>query len=138
MKKDKEAAEEQRLKAVERLGQTTKRQVEANGKEMTAKKSRRSGSETLEYLRDKFQSESQYKKQELALRVKEQESRDAQQKIMVEQQRQMQQQQNELLKIMQKQQAKQEEQIQNFQMLFLQQQQQQSQILMSLLDKKNT
>lgn len=107
-------------------------------KEMTPKKSRRSGSETLEYLRDKFQSESQYKKQELALRVKEQESRDAQQKIMVEQQRQMQQQQNELLKIMQKQQAKQEEQIQNFQMVFLQQQQQQSQILMSLLDKKNT
>jgi len=124
---------------MERLGQTTKRQVEADGKEMTPKKSRRSGSETLEYLRDKFQSESQYKKQELALRVKEQESRDAQQKIMVEQQRQMQQQQNELLKIMQKQQAKQEEQIQNFQMLFLQQQQQQqSQILMSLLDKKNT
>ena len=39
---------------------------------------------------------------------------------------------------MQKQQAKQEEQIQNFQMVFLQQQQQQSQILMSLLDKKNT
>ena len=138
VKKDKEAAEEQRLKAMERLGQTTKRQVEADGKEMTPKKSRRSGSETLEYLRDKFQSESQYKKQELALRVKEQESRDAQQKIMVEQQRQMQQQQNELLKIMQKQQAKQEEQIQNFQMVFLQQQQQQSQILMSLLDKKNT
>ena len=45
---------------------------------MTPKKSRRSGSETLEYLRDEFQSESQYKKQELALRVKEQESRDAQ------------------------------------------------------------
>ena len=80
MKKDKEAAEEQRLKAVERLGQTTKRQVEADGKEMTPKKSRRSASETLEYLRDKFQSESQYKKQELALRVlvKEQKSRDAQ------------------------------------------------------------
>ena len=74
VKKDKEAAEEQRLKAVERLGQTTKRQMEADGKGMTPKKSRRSGSETLEYLRDKFQSESQYKKQELALRVKEQES----------------------------------------------------------------
>ena len=67
--------------------------------------------------------------------LKEQESRDAQQKIMVEQQRQMQQQQNELLKIMQKQQAKQEGQIQSFQMLFLQQQQ--SQILMSLLDKRH-
>ena len=104
---------------------------------MTPKKGRRSGSETLEYLGDKFQPKSQYKKQELTLRVKEQESRDAQQKIMVEQQRQMQQQQNELLKIMQKQQAKQEEQIQSFQMLFLQQQQQQSQI-MSLLDKKTT
>ena len=87
VKKDKEAEEEQRLKAMERLGQTTKRQVEADGKEMTPTKSRRSGSETLEYLRDKFQSESQYKEQELALRVKGQESRDAQQKIMVEQQR---------------------------------------------------
>ena len=52
--------------------------MEADGKEMTPKKSRRSGSETLEYLRDEFQSESQYKKQELALRVKEQESRDTQ------------------------------------------------------------
>ncbi|XP_068704696.1 putative uncharacterized protein DDB_G0274435 [Montipora foliosa] len=140
VKKDKEAAEEQRLKAVERLGQTTKRQVEADGKEMKPKKGR-SGSETLGYLRDKFQSESQYKKEKLALRVKEQESRDAQQKIMVELQRQMKQQQNELLNIMQKQQAKQEEQIQSFQMLFLQQQQQQqqqSQVLMSVLDKKNT
>lgn len=57
VKKDKEAAEEQRRKAMERLGQTTKRHVEADGKEMTPKKSRRSGSETLEYLRDKFQSE---------------------------------------------------------------------------------
>ena len=78
VKKDKEGAEEQRLKAVERLDQTTKRQVEAGGKEMTPKKSRRSASETLEYLRNKFQSDSQYKKQELALRVKEQKSRDAQ------------------------------------------------------------
>ena len=86
---------------MERLGQTTKRQLEANGQEMTPKKGRRSGSETLEYLGDKFQPKSQYKKQELTLRVKEQESRDAQQKLMVEQQRQMQQQQNELLKIMQ-------------------------------------
>ena len=61
VKKDKEAAEEQRLKAVERLGQTTKRQAEADGKEMKPKES----SETLEHLRDKFQSENQYKKEEL-------------------------------------------------------------------------
>ena len=43
VKKDKEAAEEQRLKAVERLGQTTKRQVEADGKDVKPKKSRNFG-----------------------------------------------------------------------------------------------
>ena len=141
VKKDKAAAEEQRLKAVERLGQTAKRKAESGGKEVKPKKGRRSGSETLEYLRDKFESESQYRKEELSLRAKEQESRDAQQKIMVEQQRMMQQKQSELLKIMQTQQMKQDEQIQSFQMMFLQQQQQQSKIMMSLLDsatKKNT
>ena len=138
VKKNKAAEEEQRLKAVERLGQTAKRQAESGGKEVKPKKGRRSGSETLEYLRDKFESESQYRKEELSLRAKEQESIDAQQKIMVEQQRMMQQQQSELLKIMQTQQMKQD---QSFQMMFLQQQQQQSKVMMTLLDsatKKNT
>ena len=50
MKKNKAAEEEQRLKAVERLGQTAKRQAESGGKEVKPKKGRRSGSETLEYL----------------------------------------------------------------------------------------
>ena len=58
MKKNKAAAEEQRLKAVEWLGQTAKRQAESGGKEVKPKKGRRSGSETLEYLRDQFESES--------------------------------------------------------------------------------
>lgn len=122
MKKDKAAADEQKLNAVEQLGQTAKRQAESDGKEVKPKKGKRSGGETLEFLRDKFESESQYRKQELSLRAKEQESGDVQQKIMVELQRVMQQ-QSEFLKTMQTQQMKQDEQIQSFQIMFLQQQQ---------------
>ena len=129
-KKYKTEAEEQRLKAVERLGETAKRQADTDGKEIKPKKARRSGSETLVYLRDKFEHESEYKKEEVALRVKKLESKDAQQKMMAEQQKLIQQQQHDMLQMMQKQQAKQDEQIQSFQMMFLQQQQQQSKILM--------
>ena len=135
-------AEEQRLKAVERLGETAKRQADTDGKEIKPNKARTSGSETLVYLRDKFEHESEYKKEELALRVKELENKDAQQKMMADQQKLIQQQQHDMLQMMQKQQAKQDEQIQSFQMMFLQQQQQQSKILMSLLEsatsKKNS
>ena len=97
-KKDKAEAEKQRLKAVERLGETAKRQADTDGKEIKPKKAR-SGSENLVYLRDKFE----YKKEELALRVKELESKDAQQKMMAEQQRLIQQQQHDMLQMMQKQ-----------------------------------
>ena len=110
-------------------------------RKLKLKKARRSGSETLVYLRDKFEHESEYKKEELALRVKELENKDAQQKMMADQQKLIQQQQHDMLQMMQKQQAKQDEQIQSFQMMFLQQQQQQSKIL-SLLEsatsKKNS
>ena len=140
-KKDKAEAEEQRLKAVERLGETAKRQADTDGKEIKPKKAR-SGSETLVYLRDKFEHESEYKKEELALRVKELENKDALQKMMADQQKLIQQQQHDMLQMMQKQQAKQDEQIQSFQMMFLQQQQQQSKIWMALLEsatsKKNS
>ena len=55
--------------------------------------------------------ESEYKKEELALRVKELENKDAQQKMMADQQKLIQQQQHDMLQMMQKQQAKQDEQI---------------------------
>lgn len=132
---DKASAEESRLKAMERLGQTKKRNADASCDEITKPKSRRSTTEAVQILKEKFENEKEFRKEEMELKKKEQENKAAQHHMLMDQQRQNQQQYQDVLKIMAEQQQRQEQQLQNFQMLFLQQQQQQSQILMGLLEK---
>ena len=132
---DKASAEETRIKAMERLGQTKKRNADASCNEVTKPKSRRSITEAVQILKEKFENEKEIRKEEMALKVKGQENKAAQYQVLMEQQKQNQQQYQDVLKIMTEQQQRQEQQLQNFQMLFLQQQQQQSQILMGLLEK---
>ena len=103
-KEEKAAAEEHRQSAMERLGQTKRRNAGSETDGAQAKKSRRSSSDVVEYLREKYQRESDQRKEEMELRKMEQQAS-------VE----LQQQQNDMMR------------------LFMQQQQQQTQILLSLL-----
>lgn len=132
---DKNSAEESRLKAMERLGQTKKRNADASSDQVTPQKSRKSTTEAVQVLKEKFAHEKEIRKEEMEMKRKEQENKAAEQQMLMDQQRHSQQQYQDVLKIMTEQQQRQEQQMQNFQMLFLQQQQQQSQILMGLLER---
>ena len=131
---DKASAEESRLKALEPLGQTKRRNADSCD-EAIKTKSRRSTTEAVQILKEKFENEKEFRKEEMELKKKEQENKAAQHQMLIDQQRQNQQQYQDVMKMMAEQQQRQEQQLQNFQMLFLQQQQQQSQMLMSLLEK---
>lgn len=106
---DRRTAEDIRKKAMETMGKTEKRKME-EGNCGKAKKSRRNGSETLEYLRETVTEEFEWKKQE-------KESRDLMFKTMIEQQQQ------------------QQKQVQEMQSMMLMQQQAQTQALMGLIEK---
>ena len=106
-KEEKAAAEEHRQSAMERLGQTNKRKGEGETNGFQAKKSRRSFSDVVEYLREKHEHEIDQRKEELELRKLEQQAS-------VE----LQKQHHDMMR------------------LFMQQQQQQTQVLLSLLAQK--
>ena len=105
-KEEKAAAEEHRKSAMERLGQTKKRNAEGENAGTQAKKSKRSSSDVVQYLKEKNERESDQRIEELELRKKEQQAS-------VE----LQKQQHDMMK------------------LFVKQQQQQTQMLLSLLAK---
>ena len=71
MEGDRMKAEEMRRTAMETLGKTQKRKSEEG--QSKSKKSRRSGSETVEFLKLKAEQDMDIKKQELDLRKQEQE-----------------------------------------------------------------
>ncbi|XP_044179772.1 capping protein inhibiting regulator of actin dynamics-like [Acropora millepora] len=106
-KEEKTAAEEHRKAAMERLSQTKKRNAEGETSGVHAKKSRRSSSDVVEYLKQKQELESDHRKEEMQLRREELEAS-------VEQQRH----QNDMMK------------------KFMEQQHQQTQMLLSLLVQK--
>ena len=106
-KEEKAAAEEHRQSAMECLAQTKRRNADSETDRAQAKKSRRSSSDVVEYLREKYERESDQRKEEMELRKMEQQAS-------VE----LRKQQNDMMK------------------LFMQQQQQQTQILLSLLSQK--
>ena len=119
---DKASAEEMRLQAMEKLGESKKRR-EATGVTATGqkqKKARRSGSETLEFMREKLEKDMKMKQEERAERRSEQQK-------MVEQQ-------NSMLQQMQLQQQMQR-QMQDMVTAFMQQSQQQSQTMLAVVDK---
>ena len=60
---DKASAEESRLKAMERLGQTKKRSADTSCDEVTKRKSRRSTTEAVQILKEKFENEREIRKE---------------------------------------------------------------------------
>lgn len=115
-KLDNAKAVEMRNRALESLGKTQKRQ--RNEDEENAKpkqKSRRSGGDTIAYLREKKQRVEVEGKREDQSRKQHQ----------------------DMMKILLEQTKQQQEQMQSFQQMFTSMQQQQSQIIMKLLERKN-
>ena len=119
---DKANAEEMRLQAMEKLGESKKRR-EATGVTPTSQnqeKARRSGSETLEFMSEKLEKDMNMKQEERA------ERRSEQQKIT--------EQQTSMLQQMQLQQQMQRQQMQDMVTAFMQQSQQQSQTMLAIVD----
>ena len=120
---DKANAEEMRLQAMEKLGESKKRK-EASG--LTAgdqkkKKARRSGSDTLDFMREKMEKDMTMKQEEMAQR------RSEQQKML--------EQQNNVLQQMQLQQVNQRQQMQDMLSAFMQHSQLKSQTMLAIVEK---
>ena len=111
-----------RKMAMEKLGETQKRAVEEGEQDCLNKKKRRSGNDTIEYLREKSESDKLLKEEELSLRCKQQELEDKKLTSFLDQQKSM-------MQLMQEQQ--QQVQTNNIQVMMMQQ----SQAFMTLLDK---
>ena len=77
---DKEAAEAIRKKAMERMNRNASGDSISNG----AKKSRRSGGEMVEFLKEKAKSEQSIRQEEMEIRKKEQETMAKQQELQIE------------------------------------------------------
>lgn len=120
---DKATGEEMRERAMERLAQTKKR----NGKDEPRKK-RQKSNETLDYLREASERESQLKQDELEMKRKQEEATMTTQQALLTQLRDQQQLQ------MQQQQQQQQQFMQMMQMM-LNSQQAQSQAIIKLLKK---
>ncbi|CAH3163570.1 unnamed protein product, partial [Porites lobata] len=88
---DKASAKESRLKALERLGQTKKRNADSCD-EVIKPKSRRSTTEAVQILKEKFENEKEFQKEEMELKKKEQENKAAQHQMLIDQHTQNQQQ----------------------------------------------
>ena len=74
-KNDKASAEESRLKAMERLGQTRKRNAHTSCYGVTKPKRRGSTTKAVQILKEKFKSRKEIRKEEIELKKKEQENK---------------------------------------------------------------
>ncbi|XP_068760968.1 uncharacterized protein [Montipora capricornis] len=119
---DRRKAEDMQEKAMETMGKTQKRKSEEGSSK--ARKSRRSGSEAVEYLKERAAEDLKLKSQEIELKKQEKEQLQA-----------LQTQQTQMFKSMLDQQQTQQKQVQDMQNLFLIQQQTQSQALMGIIEK---
>lgn len=122
---DRAKAEEVRKRAMERVGQTKRRQSE-DGEECSIKR-RRSGDDTIAFLRERSQINRELKEKELELKKQE----------MEEQGRRAQQSQSQIIEMMQMM-RQQQAQMQATQTMLLQQQQQQGQALLAVIEKLST
>ena len=120
---DGEKAENIRKTAMERVGQTKKRQEEGE-ETVSTKRKRRSGDETIEYLREKSETERKVREQEIELKK-------AQVALQQQQAAQSQAQMQEMMMVIQQQQ----QQSQNMTALLVQQQQQFMSVMKSFLKK---
>ena len=134
--RERKVAEEVRAQALERVGQTRKRQgVEA--KEDKPVK-RRSGGETIEYLKERSQQQMKLREEELKIQREAQEANaKAQQAFTAQLLQEQQQQQQNMFAALQKEQQQQWQQQQQMQasIMLQQQQQQQSQAMMAILQE---
>ncbi len=69
------------MKATERLGHTKKRNTDASSDQVTPPKSRKSPTEALQILKEKYENEKKIRKEEMEMKKKEQENRAAEQQM---------------------------------------------------------
>ncbi|PFX27298.1 hypothetical protein AWC38_SpisGene8000 [Stylophora pistillata] len=132
---DRAKAEDVRLKAMEKLSDTKKRDSSADESDDKPKRRRRSGGDAIDYLAERAKASDQLKAEDLKMRKEHQILEREKMEVLREQQMQMQQQQADMLKVMQQQHQQSQQQLLNSQMMMMQQQQQHSTALMALLDK---
>lgn len=120
---EKEAAQDMRQAAMETFQETKKRKNADDGE--SKKKSRASGSETVQFLREKMKDEYEMRQKELELKRLDQEKQAEQQKQALEQN-------NNMMQLLQ--QSMQQGQ-QQMQLTFMQNQQAQSQAFLSIIEK---
>lgn len=118
---DRENAENIRKKAMERLGQTQKRKSEEDENEVKKRKKRSSGSDTLNFLREKNEQVQEMQKQELELK---------RQQLEVESKKQ-----DNFMQMMLNQQEQQQKQMQDFQAMMGIQAKQQNDLMLALVSK---
>ena len=113
-----------RKTAMESMAETKKRSVESEEGDTSVKRKRRSGSDAVEYLRERAEKEIKIREEELVLKKQKQDQEASKQSQLFHQQ-------NEMLKAMKDQQI----QMQNMQAMMFQQQQQQTTAFLSMLDR---
>ena len=112
---------------MEKCGDTAKRMAADDANQTTRK--RRSGNETIQYLKEKTEKEVHFREQELELKRTQQELEMKNQIAHLEQAAS----QTKVLHNLQAQQQQQQQQMQNLQTMLIQQQQQQTGVLMELI-----
>ena len=139
---DRAKAESIRLKAMEKLSETRKRESAAGeneGDDFNNKRQRRRGSDAMVYLSKRAKINYELKQEEIKMKKEQQDFEKTQIEVNRQQQLQIQQQQNEILKMMQQQsqqsQKQSQQQLMNSKMLMMQQQQEQTKVLIALLEK---
>ena len=132
---DRAKAEDVRLKAMEKLSETKKRDSSADECDDKPKRQRRSGGDAIQYLAERAKVSDQLKEEDLKMRKEHQTLEREKMEVLRKQQMQMQQQQADVLKVIQQQQQQSQQQLLNSQMMMMEQQQQQSKALMLLLEK---
>ena len=139
LEKEKKQVEDMRAKALEKVGETKKRvAVSDDGSGEPGKKekrSRRSGTETIAYLKEKSAKELQIRQEELELRKEEQCAQAKCHEQMTQQLIHQQERQQDMFANLQQQQNQQLQQLSQMQMAMMQQQQQQSQALIAVLQE---
>lgn len=128
LENDQKQAQEMRLKALEKVGETKKRVSgdieEGESISTTRKRARRNGKETINYLQEKNEKEMGVRKEELELKKKQLSLQEKQQRQMADQLAQQQQQQGAMFLAFQQQQQQQ-----------YQLQQQQNQAMLAILQQ---
>ena len=120
-KEDRQQAEDIRTKSLERLGETQKRKGQDSNLQTKAKKKRATGGDAVVFLRERTEAMVAARKEEVNMKVKQQEAESKRHQDFLELMRQLQQQQ--------------QQQMHNMQAMLLQQQQQQTQLIMALVSK---